>query len=115
MEIKTIIFWVLIIAYAIPGFIFGFKKLSGQKVSIEHFKRWGYPLWFMHFLGFIEIACGLLLLFNATRMYGIVIYAILIIGAIYTHLKNNDPRKYVMTPVYVGLHLLAIFLFTFWI
>jgi putative oxidoreductase len=114
MEIKIIVFWILIVAYAIPGFIFGFKKLSGHKEPVEHFKRWGYPAWFMHFLGFTEITCSILILFSATRMYGIAIFSIVIAGAIYTHNKY-DSKKEVMKPVYVGTLLVMIFLFTFWI
>jgi len=114
MEIKTIVFWVLIIAFAVPGFIFGFKKLSGHKQPVEHFRRWGYPTWFMHFLGFTEITCSILVLFNATRMYGIAIFSVIIAGAIYTHGKY-DSKKDVMKPVCIGTLLVTIFLFTFWI
>ena len=113
MEIRTIVFWVLIAAYAVPGFVFGFKKLTGHKESVGHFKRWRYPIWFMHFLGLTEITCSFLILFDTTRMYGIAIFAILIVGAIYTHFKY-DSKKEVMKPVYVGILLVAIFLFTFW-
>ena len=30
MDIKNIVFWILIAAYVIPGYIFGFQKLLGQ-------------------------------------------------------------------------------------
>ena len=114
MEIKTIVFWVLIAACAIPGLIFGFKKLIGHKEPVGHFKRWGYSLWFMHFLGFTEITCSILILFNTTRMYGIAIFSVILTGAIYTH-RKYDSKKEVMKPVCVGTLLVAIFLFTFWI
>ncbi len=87
MEIKTIIFWVLIAACIIPGVIFGFKKLSGHPDSEAYFKRWGYPLWFMHVLGFTEIACSILIVISATRIYAIGIFGILVIGAFYTHVN----------------------------
>ncbi|HZY40023.1 MAG TPA: DoxX family protein [Mucilaginibacter sp.] len=109
-----IIFWVLIVAYVIPGYIFGFKKLFAHKESVEAFKRFGYPLWFMHLLGFAEVAGSSLMLFNPTRIYGIAIFPIIIAGAIYTHVKVKDAKKVVMTPIFVGFHLLIIFLFTFW-
>ncbi len=112
MAIK-IIFWVLIIAFVIPGFIFGFKKLLGHKDSIAAFKKFGYPLWFMHVLGFVEITASTLLLFNPTRIYGIAIFPLILAGAIYTHVKVKDGAKVVMKPILVGLHLLIIFLFTF--
>ncbi|ASU35381.1 DoxX family protein [Mucilaginibacter xinganensis] len=114
MEVKIIIFWVLIIACAIPGLVFGFKKFSGNKQSVAHFKHWGYPLWFMHFLGLTEIICSLMMFFNATRMYGIAIFAILVIGATYTHLKY-DAKKEAVKPLLVGSLVMIIFLLTFWI
>ena len=109
-----IIFWVLIAAYVIPGFIFGFKKLTGNKQSVALFKKWGYPLWFMHVLGFIEITGSILILFKPTRIYGIAIFPVILAGAFYTHVKfkeSSDAKK----PVFVGILLLAIFLFTFWV
>lgn len=113
MEIKTIIFWVLIAAIIIPGVIFGFKKLSGHPDSEAYFKRWGYPLWFMHVLGFTEIACSLLIVINATRMYAIAIFGILVIGAFYTHVRYKDSKRDIIKPVFVGLLLAAVFSFTF--
>jgi putative oxidoreductase len=115
MEIKTIIFWILIVAYVVPGFIFGFKKLVGHKDAVAHFKDWGYPLWFMHLLGLAEIAGSSLMLFGPTRMYGIAVFPIILTGAIYTNVKFNEPKKEVMMPIFVSLHLVAIFLFTFWV
>jgi len=113
MAIK-IIFWVLIAAYIIPGFIFGFKKLTGNKQSVSLFKKWGYPLWFMRVLGLTEIIGSILMLFNSTRIYGIAIFPVILAGALYTHLKNKEPDD-VKKPVFVGLLLLVIFLFTFFV
>ena len=113
MEIKTIIFWVLVAACIIPGVIFGFKKLSGHADSEAYFKRWGYPLWFMHVLGFTEIACSILMVISATRIYAIGIFGILVIGAFYTHVKYKDSKKDVIKPIVVGGLLAVIFFLTF--
>jgi len=116
METKTIIFWVLIAAYIIPGVIFGFKKLSGHPDSEAYFKRLGCPLWFMQLLGFIEVGCNILIVFNATRMYAIgVLFVTLIVGAYYTHARYKDLKKDMVEPLFTGLLLVAIFSFTFWI
>jgi putative oxidoreductase len=115
MEAKAIILDVLMAVYVVPAFIFGTKKLIGLREPVAHFKRWGYPLWGMHLLGFAEIACGVLLFIAPARIYAIVIYSVIIAGALYTHIKANDPKKVVMKPIFVGLHLLIIFLFTLWL
>jgi len=110
-----IILWVLITAFVVPGFIFGFKKLTGNKQSVEHFKKWGYPLWFMHLLGFAEITGSSLMLFNPTRMYGIAIFPVILAGAIYTNVKFREPKGQVRAPIFVSVLLAIIFLFTFWL
>lgn len=115
MVVKTIILWVLLVSFIIPSLIFGYQKLIGEKEKIELFNRFGYPLWFMRLLGLAEIIASILMLFNPTRLTGIVIFPFILAGAIYTHLKFKDPKKEVMAPVFVGLHLLVIFLFTLWL
>ena len=110
MEVKTIIFWILIAACIIPGIIFGYKKLSGHPDSRAYFKRWGYPLWFMLLLGFTEIACSILMLFNVTRIYALAVFAALVVGAFYTHVRYKDSKKDVMKPIFVGTLLVVIFL-----
>lgn len=112
MEIKTILLWVLLLTYVVPGYIFGFQKLIGQKEKALQFKTWGYPLWFMRLLGFIEVLGSSLMLCEPTRIYGIALFPVILAGAIYTHIKFNDPKNEMMTPVYSGLHLLVIFLLT---
>ncbi len=114
MEIKTIVFWVLLIAFAVPGFIFGYQKLVAQKQKIEQFKRFGYPIWFMRLLGTAEIFACACLLFSQTRYYGLGVFFIILAGAIYTHIKVNDSKKEIMAPIIVSLHLLVIFLMMFW-
>jgi len=112
MEIKTILLWVLLLTYVVPGYIFGFQKLLGQKEKAQQFIGWGYPLWLMRLLGFIEVLGGSLMLYAPTRIYGMALFPVILAGAVYTHIKFRDPKKEVMTPVYAGLHLLVIFLLT---
>ena len=115
MDIKNIVFWILIAAYVIPGYIFGFQKLLGQLQKVDGFKKWGYPLWFMRLLGLAEIIGCTLMLFGPTRLYGIAIFPVILVGAVYTHIKFKDTKGDILTPVMVGLHLIAIFVFTLFI
>ncbi|HKC67892.1 MAG TPA: DoxX family protein [Bacteroidia bacterium] len=117
METKTIItiiFWVLIAAFVIPNYIQGFQKIISQKEKVEAFTKWGFSLSFMKFLGWVEIVGSTLLLFPQTRLIAIIIYAVLLSGAVYTHLKNNDAKKEVMTPIIVGVHMLVMLTLTYW-
>lgn len=115
MEFKTIIFWLLLTAFIIPNLIFGYQKLVGQKQKTEQFNRFGYPLWFMRILGLAELLVCLSLLFSQTRNWGIIVFSIILAGAVYTHLKQKDTLKDVMVPVFVASHLLIIFLVAFWL
>ncbi len=75
MQTKTVIgviFWVLLAAFVIPGFIFGFQKLFAQPQKVESFKRWGYSIMFMRFLGLGEIVALTTLLFTQLRYVGII-------------------------------------------
>jgi putative oxidoreductase len=115
MHITIITFWALLIAFVAPCYAFGFKKLLGHPQSKTDFARWGYPLWFMRLLGLGEIVAATCMLFEPTRLAGICFFALIFAGAVATHIRSKDPVKLVMTPVFVGLHLLLVFAFTFWI
>jgi hypothetical protein len=117
METKTIatlIFWILAAAFIIPGYIQGFQKILSQKEKAEIFTKWGFSLTFMKFLGWVEVIGSSLFLFSQTRLYLIPVYAVLLSGAVYTHIKNNGAKKEVITPVFVGIHLTVLLLVTCW-
>jgi uncharacterized membrane protein YphA (DoxX/SURF4 family) len=115
MEIKTIILWVLLIAFVIPLFLHGFQKVFGKKDKADLFRRLGYPLWFMRVIGLAEIIGCTLLLFSQTRFYGAAIFPIILLSAFYSHLRIKDKKGDTMTPLFVGLHLVVIVVFTLWI
>ncbi|MFM8849736.1 MAG: DoxX family protein [Cytophagales bacterium] len=112
MEIKTILFWLLLIAMAAPSVYFGYTKLVGLADKVALFKRFGYPIWFMKLVGLGEVAAGIGLLFAQTRLLAIGALALILIGAIGSHVRAKDPSKEVMSPVFVFIHLIVIFIFT---
>ncbi len=117
MEVKTIvtiIFWILVAAFIIPGYIHGFQKIFSQKEKAEIFTKWGFSLTFMKLLGWVEIIGSTLLLFPQTRLLSIPIYVVILSGAVYTHIKNHDANKDRMVPIFVGVHLIALLTLTYW-
>ena len=117
MEVKTIItiiFWILVAAFIVPGYIQGFQKIFSQKEKVEAFTKWGFSLTFMKLLGWAEVVGSTLLLLPQTRLLSIPIYAVLLSGAVYTHIKNNDAKKDRVTPIFVGVHLIALLTLTYW-
>ena len=63
----------------------------------EEFKAYGLSEWFMYLIGGVKIILSLLLLasihYEQLEVYGAYGIAILMIGAIFMHLKIKDPLK----------------------
>jgi uncharacterized membrane protein YphA (DoxX/SURF4 family) len=114
ITIITIVFWVLLAAFIIPSYIQGVQKIILHKEKVETFRNWSFSLRFMQFLGVVEVIGTTLLIFPATRLFAIPIFAILPTGAVYVHRKNNDTVKNSMVPVFVGIHLAALLLVNAW-
>jgi uncharacterized membrane protein YphA (DoxX/SURF4 family) len=114
MEIKIIIFWLLLLAMAVPSLIFGFAKVIRKKDKVELFQRFGYPIWFMIAIGLGEVVTAIGLLFEPTRLIATLLSAIILIGAIFSHVRAREPKE-AMAPAIVLVHLSIIFAFTFFI
>ena len=114
MEIKLIIFWVLLIAMAAPSFFFGFTKVIGKQDKVELFNRLGYPIWFMKLVGIGEITIAIGLLLEPTRFIAIGLSAIILTGAVFSHFRAKEPKE-AIPPAIVFLHLTTIYIFTFFL
>lgn len=114
MEIKLIIFWVVLIAMAAPSFFFGFTKVISRQDKVELFNRLGYPLWFMRLVGIGEIVTAIGLLLEPTRLIAIGLSVIILMGAVFSHIRANEPKE-AIPPAIVFLHLTTIYIFTFFV
>ena len=112
MNIAQIILWICFAAFSIPSFIFGFRKIILQKEMIIKFHNWGYHTYFMWLIGLIEMVISIAVLFTTTRNGSLYIYFILLIGALYTHIKAKDSKKDTMAPIFVFLLSTIIFIFS---
>jgi len=63
-------------------------KFSNTGSLAENFLDWGYPLWFMNIVGVAEGGGALLLLPSRTRRCGVGVLAVVMMGAVATHLLN---------------------------
>ncbi len=68
----------------------GGAKLAGLSFEVTAFERWGYPLWFMYFTGSAEVAGGLALAANLLRQFAAPALALLMVGAVATHLLHQE-------------------------
>lgn len=86
----------------------GFKFVSGETFFgpsyEEKFVDWGYPGWFRFVVGIGELLGGILLLFPRTRFPGAAGLVIILVGAVLTHIVNQDPLGHsISAPIHLVL------------
>ncbi|MGV0742040.1 DoxX family protein [Mycolicibacterium sp. XJ870] len=104
-RLLTSLCWLLAVAFvfgAVTKFLPG-ETFFGPPHS-EKFVDWGYPAWFRFLVGSGELVGAALLLTPHRRFLGATLLATILIGAVATHLINQDPfRESVMAPVNLAL------------
>lgn len=76
----TLLTSLLFIAAAVP------KLGGGYSFFSERFQEWGYPGWFELAVGIAEVVSAIFLIIPATAFYAAGVLAVIMLGAIYTHL-----------------------------
>ena len=84
--------WATLISYllALLFLVTGAGKLAEASMVSADFTRWGYPIGFLHLTGVFELAGAVLLLFAVTRFVGATVLAVVMIGAVFTHLVHGE-------------------------
>lgn len=82
----------------------GAAKLAGQDSQVEDFERFGYPQWFRVVTGVLELFAGLglfaaILLTNPFAVAGAALAAVVLSGAIATHIRAGDPLPNIVPAV----------------
>lgn len=78
-------------------------KLVGLQGMEESFLVWGYSYTFMIIVGIIELALSILVFIKQTRKIGLTGLIFLMIGALFTHISNDE-----FSEIYTALFLLII-------
>lgn len=86
---KNITAWILGALTGIYMIGSGYPKVDPSENMIRRFENWGYSAGFSSLIGVLEILAGVLLLIPKTAFYGGILLAILMLGAIYTHLSTG--------------------------
>ena len=83
---------------AILGVVFvgaGLQKLTGQKMVVENFKRWGYADVVLTATGWLEVVTGTVLLVGiavpSLAVTGSMLVIAIMLGALATHQRAHDP------------------------
>ena len=80
----------------------GLWKLSGAEMMVGNFERFGYPLWFMYFVGLAEVAGAIGLFVQRTAFYAAACLGILMLGAVGTRFLLNDSFGLIVPAIVLG-------------
>ena len=83
---RRILLWVLTLFVAGMFLFAGAMKLSAQPMMVAMFGQIGFGQWFRALTGTLEVVGALLVLVPATAAIGALLLAVVMIGAIVTHL-----------------------------
>jgi uncharacterized membrane protein YphA (DoxX/SURF4 family) len=88
----TVACWILAFSFVGGGIT---KYMPGETffgpAYAEKFSDWGYPSWFRFVVGTAELVAAALLVMPRRRVYGAAILIVVLLGAVITHIANQDP------------------------
>ena len=87
---KEIVLWILTVMLVLVCIRSGLLKLTGNVFWVRDFHRWDYADWFRIVVGVAEVASAALLLIPRMAFCGAGLFAIVMLGAIYTHATHNE-------------------------
>ena len=82
---RDVVLWIAVILLAVIFLSEGAAKFPERRMWVRVFDQIGFGQWFRYFTGVVEIAGALLLLVPATRVWGAVLLACTMCGALLTH------------------------------
>jgi len=104
---RKIVGWVLSALLA-AGFLFAaFGKLTAQAMVVSMFASFGYPIWFMTFIGVLELIAGLAILVPRTVVAGAAIMVCIMVGAIVTESIHGSFSQLIAPVVFLVLAIVA--------
>jgi len=109
---KEIVFWIIALFLALVCLRSGLMKMPnvpGEQFWIRDFQRWGYPGWFRVVVGLAELISCALLLVPRLAGYGATLFALVMLGAIYTHATHHESSRLPFIFLLLSLSLIIIF------
>jgi putative oxidoreductase len=71
--------------------IAGAMKLTAHPFEIHGFEHFGYAPWFMYLIGALEFLGAFALLHRRTLLPAAGLMAVILVGAVYSHINAGDP------------------------
>src|SRR6185503_2950803 len=107
--IKEILLWLITLFLALICLRSGLLKLTDNIFWVRDFHRWGYPDWFRLVVGIAELISMLLLLVPRLASYGASLFAVVMLGAIFTHATHNETSRLPFNLLLLTLSLVILF------
>lgn len=90
VSIESILAMIVAVLFAVAGVV----NLAGIGAVKQDFARWGFPAWVRLVCGALELLSAALLLGQQTRVFGLTLAGAIMIGAIFTLLRNREPFRH---------------------
>ena len=102
-SLESILAAIVAVLFAIAGAV----NLAGLGAVKRDFARWGYPAWFRFFCGALELSSAALLAGQATRVLGLMLAGAIMVGVLFTLLRNREPFRH-LAPALVFSTLVVV-------
>ena len=109
---REVALWVISLFLALVCLRSGLMKMPGvpgEQFWARDFQRWGYPGWFRMVVGAAELISLALLLVPRLAGYGASIFAVVMLGAIFTHTTHNESSRLPFNFLLLALSLIIVF------
>jgi len=109
---REVALWVISLFLALVCLRSGLMKMPGvpgEQFWVRDFQRWGYPGWFRMVVGAAELISFALLLVPRLAGYGATIFAVVMLGAIFTHATHNESSRLPFNFLLLALSVIIVF------
>ena len=113
MKGKNFRLYASLLLQIILGFLFlaaGAGKFLAREMWIQKFSNWGYPDHFYLLIGVVEIVAALLLFIPKFAKYAALTLVIIMLGALFTHIFNQELGELFRPGIFLVLLSTLIFL-----
>lgn len=107
--VKEIVLWIIALLLALVCLRSGWFKVTGNVFWVRDFRRWGYPDWFRIVVGVAELTSMALILVPRLASYGASLFAVVMLGAIFTHYSFSETSRLPFNLFLLALSLVIAF------
>ena len=102
---KGLIHYTILISVIIMSMMFIYSSMTIFLMPgwSDQFAVWGYSQTFLYVVGTVELIIAGAVFAKPTRIYGLLGLISIMIGALYTHLSNNQPEE-----IYAAIFMLFL-------